>query len=131
MNDGWFRNRVWVPVCALARVPASITVHCARHTYASMMLRRGVPMGYVSDQLGHSDISVTMRYYGHFVPHADRHHVAGLADAIDEARRQREAGGPAVVPIRPRATTVCGLDALGKIPGIAAQVLGFEMVPPG
>jgi integrase len=104
MNDGWFRNRVWAPIVTAAKVPR-ITVHGARHTYASILLRRDTPMAYVSRQLGHSSIAVTVDLYRHFQPHVDHHHVAGLADAIEDARREREAGGPAVVPIRPRATT--------------------------
>jgi integrase len=104
MNDGWFRNRVWAPIVTAAKVPR-ITVHGARHTYASILLRRNTPMAYVSRQLGHSSIAVTVDLYGHFQPHVDHHHVAGLADAIEDARREREAGGPAVVPIRRRATT--------------------------
>jgi integrase len=40
-----------------------IRVHDARHTYASLMLRRGVPTAYVSKQLGHSSIQVTVDLY--------------------------------------------------------------------
>lgn len=47
------------------------------------MLRRGVPIAYVSRQLGHASISITADFYGHFVPGADRHHVEGLAEAIE------------------------------------------------
>jgi integrase len=49
------------------------------------VLRRGVPIAYVSRQLGHSSIQVTVDLYGHFVPGADRHHVEGLAEAIEAA----------------------------------------------
>jgi integrase len=49
------------------------------------MLRRGVPIAYVSRQLGHSSIKVTVDLYGHFIPGADRHHVEGLAEAIEAA----------------------------------------------
>src|SRR5262249_61567496 len=59
--------------------------HDAPHTYASLMLRREVPLGYVSRQLGHSSIQVTVDPCGHFVPGADRHHIEGLADAIEGA----------------------------------------------
>jgi hypothetical protein len=52
------------------------------------MLRRGVPIAYVSNQLGHSSISVTVDLYGHFIPSASRHHVEGLADAIESAGAQ-------------------------------------------
>jgi integrase len=69
------------------------------------MLRRNVPMAYVSKQLGHSSIAVTVDLYGHFAPGADRHHVEGLAEAIATAQQERHAAGPAKVPIRRRATT--------------------------
>lgn len=51
------------------------------------MLRRGVPIAYVSRQLGHSSIQVPVDLYGHLVPGADRHRVEGLADAIEAASR--------------------------------------------
>ena len=76
------------------RVGSVVGVHDARHTYASLMLRRGVPIVYISKQLGHSSIQVTVDLYGHFIPGADRHHVEGLADAIEEAGRQLAATQP-------------------------------------
>ena len=42
LNDGWLRDRVWRPLLEKAEV-RYIRVHDARHTYASLMLRRGVP----------------------------------------------------------------------------------------
>lgn len=85
-NDAWFRDRIWRPLLERGGV-RHVRVHDARHTYASLMLRRGVPIAYVSRQLGHSSIQVTVDLYGHFVPGADRHHVEGLADAIETASR--------------------------------------------
>src|SRR3989442_11724717 len=70
-----------------------------RHTYASLMLRRGVPIAYVSKQLGHSSIQITVDLYGHFIPGADRHHVEGLAEAIEEPGRQLDATQPQPDPI--------------------------------
>ncbi len=84
MNDAWFRDRVWRPLLEKAGV-RHIRVHDARHTYASMLLRRGVTPAYVCRQLGHSSIQVTVDLYGHFIPGADRHHVEGLAEAIEAA----------------------------------------------
>jgi len=84
MNDAWLRDRVWRPLLEKAEV-RHLRIHDARHTYASLMLRRGVPIAYVSKQLGHSSIQVTVDLYGHFVPGADRHHVEGLAMALETA----------------------------------------------
>ena len=86
MNDAWLRDRVWRPLLEKAEV-RHLRVHDARHTYASLMLRRGVPIAYVSNQLGHSSIQVTVDLYGHFVPGADRHHVEGLATALETAEQ--------------------------------------------
>lgn len=93
MNDAWARDRVWRPLLEKAEV-RHVRVHDARHTYASLMLRRGVPIAYVSKQLGHSSIQITVDLYGHFIPGADRHHVEGLAEAIEEAGRQLDATRP-------------------------------------
>ena len=90
LNDAWLRDRVWRPLLSKAGV-RHVRVHDARHTYASLMLRRGVPVAYVSNQLGHSSIAVTVDLYGHFVPGADRHHVEGLADAIETAETHPDA----------------------------------------
>ena len=62
LNDAWLRDRVWAPLLETAGV-RHIRVHDARHTYASLMLRRGVPIAYVSKQLGHSSIHVTVDLY--------------------------------------------------------------------
>jgi integrase len=95
LNASWFWRHVWTPLLDKAGV-RHIRVHDARHTYASLMLRRGVPPSYVSKQLGHSSIKVTVDLYGHFIPGADRHHVEGLAAAIEEAERQ-----PNATPVQP------------------------------
>ena len=45
-----------------------ITFHDLRHTYASLLLKRGEPIKYVSEQLGHADVETTMKLYWHLVP---------------------------------------------------------------
>lgn len=39
------------------------TLHCFRHTFATNLCRSGVPIQTASVLLGHSDISVTLKYY--------------------------------------------------------------------
>lgn len=73
----------WLRLCRLAGIPP-VKPHITRHTYASLMLRRGVPIAYVKEQLGHSSIQITVDLYGHFVPGADRHHVEGYAQAFED-----------------------------------------------
>jgi integrase len=90
LNDAWLRDRLWRPLLEKAQV-RHVRVHDARHTYASLMLRRAVPIAYVSRQLGHSSIQVTVDLYGHFIPGADRHHVEALAADIEARRTQPDA----------------------------------------
>jgi len=90
LNASWFWRHVWSPLLEKAAV-REIRIHDARHTYASLMLRRGVPIAYVSRQLGHSSIQITVDLYGHFVPGGDQHHAEGLAAAIEAERGAAEA----------------------------------------
>lgn len=56
-----------------------IKVHAARHHWAVMRLRAGVPLEVVRRQLGHSTPVLTLRTYGAFVP-----------SGLDRARWERE-----------------------------------------
>ena len=49
----------------------SVTLHGLRHTHASLLLKQHVPIQYVSQRLGHEDISTTYRFYAHFLPGDD------------------------------------------------------------
>jgi len=41
-----------------------------RHTYASMMLTAGEPLGWVANQMGHGDLSMLARVYGRWIKSA-------------------------------------------------------------
>jgi integrase len=45
-----------------------ITFHELRHTCASILLKRGIPLIDVSRLLGHSRPSITLNIYGHLIP---------------------------------------------------------------
>ena len=47
-----------------------ITMHGLRHTYASMLINKGIPIAEVSMQLGHSSIDITLRTYAHLFTEA-------------------------------------------------------------
>ena len=51
-----------------ARLDPPATFHILRHTYASALAMRGVPMGVIAAQLGHSDTRMTERHYAHLAP---------------------------------------------------------------
>ena len=44
------------------------TFHILRHTYASALAMRGVPLGVIAAQLGHADTRMTERHYAHLAP---------------------------------------------------------------
>ena len=49
-----------------------IRFHDLRHTFASLLLYKGAPLKYISEQLGHSSIQITADIYAHLIPGANR-----------------------------------------------------------
>lgn len=49
----------------LAELPEDFVFHGLRHTYASDLIRQGVPLEVVARQLGHCDIRTVSQTYGH------------------------------------------------------------------
>ena len=45
-----------------------VTCHGLRHTYCSLLLSQNVPIQTVSKYMGHSDSSITLQVYSHFLP---------------------------------------------------------------
>lgn len=74
-----------------------ITLHEARHTYASLMIAAGVNAKALSTYMGHASVTITYDRYGHLMP-GNEEEAAGLLDAYlaraDTAARlaQVEAG---------------------------------------
>ena len=58
-------------------------LHTLRHSAASVMLTRGVPLKVVSDILGHSSIAITGDIYGHVSPDVARQAMSTLGEAFD------------------------------------------------
>lgn len=52
-----------------------------RHTAATLLLLRGINIKLVSEMLGHSDIALTLRIYGHLLPHTHEQ-AAAVMDEI-------------------------------------------------
>ncbi len=77
---GW-RANVWYPSVqraidlGLAKRPR---IHDMRHTCASWMIARGIPLPVIQQHLGHESISTTVNLYGHL----DRSQAAAAADLI-------------------------------------------------
>ena len=47
-------------------------MHGLRHTHATLLLTRGVPVHIVSARLGHADPVITMTVYAHCLPRAQK-----------------------------------------------------------
>ncbi len=62
-----------------------IRFHDLRHTAATILLARGIPVKQVSEMLGHSDIAITLRVYGHVLP-AIHEQAASMMDEVFSRR---------------------------------------------
>ncbi len=54
--------------CNRAKIAPAANFHILRHTYASKLAMRGVTMGVIAAQLGHSDTRMTEKHYAHLAP---------------------------------------------------------------
>jgi integrase len=78
--SGW-RTNVWYKSVARAQdlgLKKKPRVHDLRHTCASWMIARGVPLPVIQLHLGHESISTTVNLYGHL----DRSQAAAAAELI-------------------------------------------------
>jgi integrase len=69
-NNGrpWGKSEQQRPLraaCAAARIDPPANFHALRHTYASRLVMRGVPLAVVAAQLGHADTRMVEKHYGH------------------------------------------------------------------
>lgn len=67
----WGENHQSRPLrlaCEAATIAPAISFHILRHSYASRLATRGVPMPVISAQLGHADTKITTKHYAHLSP---------------------------------------------------------------
>jgi integrase len=86
--------------CVAAKITPAVSFHELRHTYASRLAMRGVPMGVIAAQLGHSDTRMTERHYAHLSPSYVAETVRQLFGTLGIVP---EAAGTTVTPIRRQA----------------------------
>ncbi len=72
-----FQARPLQEACKAANIIPAITFHDLRHTYASILAMKGVPLQVISAVLGHSDTRITHKHYAHLMP-------SYIADVIRE-----------------------------------------------
>jgi integrase len=77
----------------IADTVPDLTLHDARHTYASLMIAAGVNAKALSTFMGHANIGVTLDLYGHLMPGAEDE-----AATLLEEYLARAAGGTIPAP---------------------------------
>lgn len=88
--------RAIAAACEAARITPAISFHVLRHTYATRLASRAVPLMVIAAQLGHSDIRMTTRHYAHAAPS----YVADTVRAAFESYGFAAGGNETVTAIR-------------------------------
>jgi integrase len=78
-------NRHFKPLLRRAQMP-DIRWHDLRHTYATLLLARGVHPKYVQAALGHASIQLTLDTYSHWMPSMGRDTATAIDDALKDER---------------------------------------------
>jgi integrase len=79
-KTAWKKNYQVRPLeaaCVAANITPMVTFHHLRHSYASALAQRGVPLQVIATVLGHSDTRITHKHYAHLMP-------SYIADVIKE-----------------------------------------------
>ncbi len=79
-------RRLFKRILTKADMPP-MRVHDIRHTFASTLLSAGLPVTYVSRQLGHSSIKITFDVYGHWIKTDDNKNLINAVDSPNFTRQ--------------------------------------------
>ena len=80
------QQRPLATACIAARIDPPVNFHGLRHTYASRLAMRNVPLAVIAVQFGHSDTRMVEKHYGHLSPGSRR-----VRDARDRGALERDA----------------------------------------
>ncbi len=75
------QKRPMLAACQAAKIPP-LGFHQLRHSYASALVNAGVPLAFISEQLGHSDTRMVEKHYGHLAPSALKDSIRKLAPKL-------------------------------------------------
>jgi integrase len=90
------QKRPLVEASRRAGIMPAVNFHILRHTYASHLAMKGVPMGVIAAQLGHADTRMTEKHYAHLAPSYIAQTIRANFPVLKLADR------PQVVPLRRR-----------------------------
>jgi integrase len=85
-------NRHFKPLLKRSELP-DIRWHDLRHTYATLLLAKGVHPKYVQTALGHASIQLTLDTYSHWMPSMGRDTAAAIDDALEDEHNASPSGG--------------------------------------
>jgi integrase len=83
-----------------AGISPAVNFHILRHTYASHLAMKGVPMGVIAAQLGHADTRMTEKHYAHLSPNYVAQTIRANFPILNLAEESQ------VVPLRKRVRNV-------------------------
>ena len=72
----------WLKAFELKHGFKPVSCHGLRHTYCSLLLSQNVPIQTVSKYMGHSDSTITLKVYSHFIPDTQEKVVNALNNLI-------------------------------------------------
>ena len=64
----WHQRRPLLAACKAASIEPPASFHVLRHTHASQLAMRGVPLQVIAYQLGHADTRICEMHYAHLGP---------------------------------------------------------------
>ncbi len=85
-----FVNRRWKKILKSAGVEYRTLYQC-RHTFARLLLERGLEVQYIADQLGHRDLQMLIRHYGRWMPgRSTRPDRTAISEALGLVRSDKD-----------------------------------------
>jgi integrase len=84
VSNGWGKSdqfRYMAAACEAAKIE-ELTFHELRHSYASLLIAKGVPLSYIAAQLGQADTRMVEKHYGHLQPNAMAKAIRKLAPRL-------------------------------------------------
>lgn len=78
-----FRDRAWIPACALANLDPRPAPHGLRHAHVAELIRSGATLAQIRVRLGHESITTTLDVYGGLVEEVEGDVLARFAARRD------------------------------------------------
>ena len=75
-------KRVFQPTLARAGIRL-VRFYDLRHTYATLLINQGANLKYISRQMGHASVQITLDRYGHLLPDTGREEMQKLDRVMD------------------------------------------------